>query len=116
MAQRRAGGPASGLRHILFRDLPLRLRSKMNTFLLTIYAVLVTLFAVILFVWALRSGQFKDQRRAGYLPLARQNGGESADRPAMSRRWRLLHGFVGALAVLLLATVFFLVYAAFQNG
>lgn len=88
----------------------------MNTFLFTIYAVLVTLFAVVLFVWALRSGQFKDQRRARYLPLGRQNGRKSADRPPISRRWRRLHGFVGVLAVLLLATVFLLVYAAFQNG
>ncbi|MGD0110496.1 MAG: cbb3-type cytochrome oxidase assembly protein CcoS [Armatimonadota bacterium] len=35
-----------------------------------LYAVIgVTLFSL-LFVWAVRSGQFRDQHRARYLPLA----------------------------------------------
>lgn len=43
-----------------------------------LYAIIgVTLFSI-LFVWAVRSGQFRDQQRARRLPLESPESGENA--------------------------------------
>jgi cbb3-type cytochrome oxidase maturation protein len=50
-----------------------------------LYAVVgVTLFSA-LFVWAVRSGQFRDQQRARHLPLQCPQDGECSGQPTEER-------------------------------
>jgi nitrogen fixation-related uncharacterized protein len=81
--------------------------------LFIVYAVLIVAAAVLLFVWALGSGQFRDQRRARFLPLMGESPLKGAARSGTTRRAAFLYGIIGILAALVLVVGIFLAYAAF---
>ncbi len=59
------------------------------------------LVSVLLFLWALQSGQFSDQSRARYLPLVGELQTAQRVRTAGKERYALLALFAGALGALL---------------
>lgn len=64
--------------------------------------------------WALRNGQFGDQQRARFLPLAGE--APAAEAPALTRRGRLeVYGLALVVAVGLAATAAVLVFAVLSG-
>lgn len=87
----------------------------MYYFLFIVYVVLATLFALALFIWALKNRQFEDQQRARFLPLVQHQSQPAAERPEASRFQQLLFGLPGLLAALLLAGGIVLAYTLLLN-
>ena len=77
------------------------------------YIILGFVISMLVFFWALKNGQFKDQDRARYLPL---RDGEEAGRSRVSRLNRLEAFALGGLACAgLLATAAVLIFALFAE-
>lgn len=76
------------------------------------YIVLGLIFSVVLFVWALKNGQFKDQQRARFLPLE-DDLKSSATRPSRISRLEIYGLFIlvsaglGASAAILIFSIIF---------
>jgi len=77
-----------------------------------IYITLGLVFSVVVFVWALKTGQFKEQQRARFLPL---EDGPKASPVKASRIGRLeiyglfllaLAGLAASVAILIFAIIF----------
>ena len=60
------------------------------------------LVSVLLFLWALQSGQFSEQSRARYLPLVGEAQAAHSVRKADKERYALVALFAGALCALLI--------------
>jgi cbb3-type cytochrome oxidase maturation protein len=71
------------------------------------YIVVGLLLGLAAFGWALRSGQFKDQQRARFLPLMKAEGPVSASKFGRLETYALL----GMACVGLLISAFTLVYS-----
>jgi nitrogen fixation-related uncharacterized protein len=66
------------------------------------FSIPLLIAAVALFIWALRSGQFKNQKRARYLPLQNHASAEGSHRSEADRPvWPMV--VLGILAALVLA-------------
>ena len=77
------------------------------------YIIAGFVISMLVFFWALRNGQFKDQDRARYLPL---RDGEEAGSPKVSRLNRYEALALGGLACAgLLATAAVLIFALFAG-
>ena len=52
------------------------------------YILIGLTLGVLVFVWAMKNGQFRDQQRARFLPLEEEPG-PSNSRPSKARRWEI---------------------------
>jgi len=52
------------------------------------YILIGLTLAVVVFVWAMKNGQFRDQQRARFLPLEEDHG-PSQSRSSKARRWEI---------------------------
>ncbi len=79
----------------------------MYSFLYVAYLICASLIVACLFYWALRTGQFKDQQRARFLPLVKEERPTEMSGGAGSRA----RGFLGLLVAGLLAAAVVIAYA-----
>ncbi len=54
-----------------------------------LYCLLGVVIFAVLFLWAVRNGQFRDQERARHLPLQREDGARQRSRPRIDAQERL---------------------------
>lgn len=78
------------------------------------YMVIGLVLSVLVFIWALRNGQFKDQKRARFLPLDPEPQVQRA-RPAKYSRIEVYLLF-GLICSGLLASAAFLVVVLMRSG
>jgi cbb3-type cytochrome oxidase maturation protein len=78
------------------------------------YMLVGLAISLLVFFWALRNGQFRDQKRAGYLPLA----DEPRSAPGRARRLHRLEAYVllGLVLAGVLATVAVLAVSLLKYG
>jgi cbb3-type cytochrome oxidase maturation protein len=80
----------------------------MNYYVTYLAYVLVSLAATTaLFLWAVRSGQFRDQQRARFLPLAGEAPVASTPETARWPRWMVLASVLALSGFAALAAVLF---------
>lgn len=79
----------------------------MYSFLYVAYVICASIIVFCLFYWALRTGQFKDQQRARFLPLVKEERPMETSGGAGSRG----RGLLGLLAAALLAAAVVIAYA-----
>ena len=78
------------------------------------YMIVGLALALLVAGWALRNGQFNDQQRARFLPLA--DDASAAARPVLTRRGRMeTYGLILVVAAGLAATAAVLIFAVL-NG
>ena len=70
-----------------------------------IYTVLVVILLIAVLVWAIRSGQFKQQDRARYLPLADDAVEAASPSKRSGRRQPTVFRMTPLLAAILLAAI-----------
>jgi cbb3-type cytochrome oxidase maturation protein len=75
------------------------------------YMGLGLLVSVLVFVWALKNGQFTDQQRARFLPLEADDYARAGRKSRMSRYEMYLLGFLACIGVSASAAV--LIFALF---
>jgi cbb3-type cytochrome oxidase maturation protein len=84
----------------------------MNYYVTYLAYVLVSLAATTaLFLWAVRSGQFRDQQRARFLPLAGEPPVAATPDTARWPRWMVFANVLAFSGLAALAAVLFVAYA-----
>ncbi len=78
--------------------------------LFLVYVIVSSVFTLWLFLWAVRRGQFKDQQRARYLPLVKEERHDGPIRTAHFSGYRAV-GVLGLILATLLAVAVVMFYA-----